>query len=268
MQWTASQKTKKVKAVEIQPKPRAIKAKNTVATNKVENNTSKIVEIPHQKWTGEPIRGAAVLPTGVRDGASVKIASNHFVTDDHTVKFKLDIENHTNQKLELVETGVHSRVHRSSGKWGKKIPQRVFPGKRESLFGRKSSVKATGVAGTISWKIGNGDCAVVMFSLPYDFNLYSNWLSVGIMKESDVQGGGSELFDKMYNEEGNFTRGQFYTDPPKPIEFKSGSYKIVGVMGTTHEPEIKIQIFAVQKEKAPKALKTDEGSSSDSSDSE
>ena len=48
---------KKVKAVEIQPKPRAIKAKNTVATNKVENNTSKIVEIPHQKWTGEPIRG-------------------------------------------------------------------------------------------------------------------------------------------------------------------------------------------------------------------
>ena len=41
-----------------------------------------------------------------------------------------------------------------------------------------------GVAGTISWKIGNGDCAVVMFSLPYDFNLYSNWMSVGIMKES------------------------------------------------------------------------------------
>ena len=43
----------------------------------------------------------------------------------------------------------------------------------------------TGVSGTISWKIGNGDCAVVMFSLPYDFNLgYSNWMSVGIMKES------------------------------------------------------------------------------------
>ena len=41
------------------------------------------------------------------------------------------------------------------------------------------------MAGTISWKIGNGDCAVVMFSLPFDFNLYpGNWLSVGIMKES------------------------------------------------------------------------------------
>ena len=41
------------------------------------------------------------------------------------------------------------------------------------------------MSGTISWKIGNGDCAVVMFSLPFDFNLgYANWLSVGIMKES------------------------------------------------------------------------------------
>ena len=75
----------------------------------------------------------------------------------------------------------------------------------------------------------------------------------------------------MYNEEGNFTRGQFYgTNPkPKPIEFKSGSYKIVGEMGTDHEAVITIQIF---KEKAPKALKAtglpDEGNSSGSSDSE
>jgi len=197
----------------------------------------------------------------VQDGASVITAYSQFKTDDHSVKFKIDFENHTDQKLELLEK------FELSGEWGE-IPQHINPGKRESSFGRKYSGTATGVAGTVSWKIDNGDCAVVMFSLPYDFNLYSNWLSVGIMKESDVQGGGSELFDKMYNEEGNFTRGQFYTDPPKPIEFKSGSYKIVGVMGTTHEPEIKIQIFAVQKEKAPKALKTDEGSSSDSSDSE
>ena len=40
------------------------------------------------------------------------------------------------------------------------------------------------MAGTYTWKIGNEDFAVVMLSLPYDFNLYSNWLSVGIMKES------------------------------------------------------------------------------------
>ena len=71
----------------------------------------------------------------------------------------------------------------------------------------------------------------------------------------------------MYNKEGNFSRGEFYDDP-KPIEFKSGSYKIVGEMGPTHKSEIKIQIFAEQKEKALKETKTDEGSSSDSSDSD
>merc|ERR1719491_1967681 len=193
---------------------------------------------------------SAVLPTGIReDGASVSVASHLFEIDTHTVKFKIHIENHTDQQLELVDK------FKGSGECGE-IPQSVFPGNRESLFGRKFSGTARGVAGTISWKIGNGDCAVVMFSLPYDSNLYSNWLSVGIMKEKfcnplfslgEVQGGGSELFDKMYNQEGNFTRGQFYDDP-KPIEFKSGSYKIVGEMGTTHEAEIKIQIFAEQKE--------------------
>jgi len=177
----------------------------------------------------------------VQDGASVITAYSQFKTDDHSVKFKIDFENHTDQKLELLEK------FELSGEWGE-IPQHIDPGKRESSFGRKYSGTATGVAGTVSWKIENGDCAVVMFSLPFDFNLYSNWLSVGIMKESEVKG--HPLFDKMYSgKESNFTRGQFYSNP-KPIEFKNGSYKIVGEMGTTHEAKIKIQIFDEQKEKA------------------
>ena len=53
---------KKVKAVEIAPKPRAIEAFNTVARRedgsvKVENNISQIGEIKHKNWIGEPIRG-------------------------------------------------------------------------------------------------------------------------------------------------------------------------------------------------------------------
>ena len=75
----------------------------------------------------------------------------------------------------------------------------------------------------------------------------------------------------MYNEKGNFTRGQFkeiQNQDPKPIEFKSGSYKIVGEMGTAHKAEIKIQIFAEKKEKTLKETKAVEGNSSDSSDSD
>ena len=79
----------------------------------------------------------AVLPIGVQDGASVSIASKDFKNDDHSVKFKIDIENHTNQKLELLD------IFKLSGEW-EKIPQHVFPGKKESSFGRKSSGTATG----------------------------------------------------------------------------------------------------------------------------
>ena len=69
------------------------------------------------------------------------------------------------------------------------------------------------------------------------YDRYNSLFSLG-----EVQGGGSELFDKMYGGAGNFTRGQFYYHS-NPIEFKSGSYKIVGEMGKTHESEIKIQIL-------------------------
>ena len=57
----------------------------------------------------------------------------------------------------------------------------------------------------------------------------------------------------MYSgKESNFTRGQFYSNP-KPIEFKSGSYKIVGQMETTHAAKIKIQIFEFEILKQTKA---------------
>ena len=80
---------------------------------------------------------AVLLPIEVQDGASVKTASNHFETDDHSVKFKIDFENHTDQKLELLEK------FELSGEWGE-IPQHIDPGKRESSFGRKYSGTATG----------------------------------------------------------------------------------------------------------------------------
>jgi hypothetical protein len=201
----------------------------------------------------------------IEDGPSVSVASNLFELDDHSVKLLIHIENHTDQELELVE---HFKLPGSEGEWGVLggtnmggvFPKSILPGKRESSFGRKTSDTATGCAGTVSWKIDDDYCAVVMFSLPYNFDFYSNWLSVGIMKKREVEyKGGNGLFDHMYNdEEDRFKRGQFYHHE-NPIEYKRGSYKIVGEMGKTHEAEIKIQIFAEQKEKALKQTKANEG---------
>ena len=68
----------------------------------------------------------------------------------------------------------------------------------------------------------------------------TNFLFLG-----EFQRGGIDLLKKMYNKEGSFKRGQFYKNPV-PIEFKSGSYRIKGKMGTTHKAEIQIQIFNEQ----------------------
>ena len=80
------------------------------------------------------------MATGVQDGASVSFASNWFKNDTHSVKFKIDFENHTDQELELVD---QFKLPGSEGEWGE-IPQSILPGKRESSFGRKTSDTATG----------------------------------------------------------------------------------------------------------------------------
>ena len=77
------------------------------------------------------------MAKSLQDGHSVSVAENLFELDTHTVKLKIHIENHTDQELELVDK------FKSAGEWGE-IPQRVSPGKKESLFCRKTSDTATG----------------------------------------------------------------------------------------------------------------------------
>ena len=76
----------------------------------------------------------------MEDGPSVSVASNLFANDTHSVKFKIHIENHTDQKLEFVD---HFKLPGSEGECGE-IPQSILPGKRESTFGRKTSDSASG----------------------------------------------------------------------------------------------------------------------------
>jgi hypothetical protein len=106
-------------------------------------------------------------------------------------------------------------------------------------LGHKTDGTATGSAGTVSWKLGEtGKMLVVMYSLPFNFDFYSNWLGIGIFKEEDT----SEYFNKMYYEsEIDFKRKEFYYDTDAVV-FDDGTFTVNATMGTTHKSEIHIYL--------------------------
>lgn len=82
-----------------------------------------------------------------------------------------------------------------------------------SAMFNKTTGAATGAVGVLTYDLYNpnyGDCSYVlaiMYSVPFDRNLYSNWFAVGVFSrgvECDYN-----LYDSMYNNsEYNFVRGQ------------------------------------------------------------
>ena len=64
------------------------------------------------------------------------------------------------------------------------------------MSGHKTGNTAKGAVGCQGWKIGGtGKVLAVMYSIPYDHNLHSNWCGVGIFDDGE-----SFSFKKMYYE--------------------------------------------------------------------
>ena len=107
------------------------------------------------------------------------------------------------------------------------------------MAGHKTKDTATGCVGTVSWVLGDtGKMLVVMYSAPYDHNLYSNWLAVGIFKEGPTD----QHYQRMYNEhESHFKRKEFYYNTDK-VEYSNGQFKVTGSMGTSHHPSINVPL--------------------------
>lgn len=71
--------------------------------------------------------------------------------------------------------------------------------------------KATGAVGVLTYELfdmRNHTCKevmAVMFSVPFDYNFYQNWVAVGVFEHT--QACDEKLYDQMYNKKhANFTR--------------------------------------------------------------
>lgn len=97
---------------------------------------------------------------------------------------------------------IFKRVYLNSGNCHSPPQPTVRPLKTEVCNFSKTSAKASGAVGVLTYDLfernskGAKESIAIMFSVPYDYNLYQNWVAVGIYdkdKECD-----ESLYKEMY----------------------------------------------------------------------
>ena len=234
--------------------------------------------------TGKNASFIGDISSVILPGSSVADTISSFQSMDYSVKYKVEIENFSDQPLELVRSEIHS------GYLHNPPPPVIMPGKKESYSAHKGS-GATGAIGTVGYRIGGSNNVVaISISCPYNFNLASNTLAVGIyqwntdkinqMTENyiynkmqipkiypgkEVNKGESltlkETTKKLLEQpksrywagmkrklKGSYVpveRKDFYYDAiPIQANDEAGKYLILGTMGTNHKPTVRISLFS------------------------
>ena len=127
------------------------------------------------------------------------------------------------------------------------LPRNIEPGTKEIMVARKTRFTATGSYGTVSWLVdvnGQRQRIVVMWSVPYDYNWYSNWLAVGITNTVTHPAGGL-WYDNMYNRDdtpnNDFNRKKFRNNLDDLV-FNLGRFEIVARMGNGHKTQVTVEV--------------------------
>jgi hypothetical protein len=104
------------------------------------------------------------------------------------------------------------RFHLISGGCLKPLPFEINPVTRDNAVFAKTGNTARGSVGVFTYDLSlNGSDSTkkmaVMFSVPYDFNLYSNWHAVGVFDSNQICD--YELYSEMYyKDNSDFVRGK------------------------------------------------------------
>ncbi|XP_044037708.1 conoporin-Cn1-like [Siniperca chuatsi] len=130
-----------------------------------------------------------------------------------------------------------------SGSCAKAFPPTLGPSESGSSLFIKTTRAACGSVGVLTYDLQNESTKkcdgkmAIMFSVPYDFNAFSNWYAVGVFDENKVCD--SSLFKEMYyNTENGFVRGQAKHGG---LTYKGEAVTIRATMSDSCTPVIKIQ---------------------------
>ncbi|XP_035533249.1 DELTA-thalatoxin-Avl1a-like [Morone saxatilis] len=131
-----------------------------------------------------------------------------------------------------------------SGFCEKPMPPTISPSESGSALFIKTPKTACGSVGVLTYDLQKGSTQqydgklAIMFSNPYDFNLYSNWFAVGIFdmnKQCD-----ENLYKEMYNKpEKKFVRGKA---KDLSLTHKGETVTVRATMSDSYTPVIKVQV--------------------------
>ncbi|KAM3599069.1 uncharacterized protein V6R79_026272 [Siganus canaliculatus] len=179
------------------------------------------------------------------------VTINATMSDSYTAVIKLEAEDSLSThrqctldfKNESTSTLLNPSVFIESGICEDPLPPSLGPSESGSALFKKTPYAATGDVGVLTYDLKNAsgelmqEKMAVMFSNPYDFNLYSNWFAVGFFDRSRVCD--YSLYDEMYNgSETTFVRGK----AGRSLIYKGQHVTINASMSDTYTPVIKLEV--------------------------
>uniref|UniRef100_W4VS02 Conoporin 5 n=1 Tax=Conus geographus TaxID=6491 RepID=W4VS02_CONGE len=180
------------------------------------------------------IASSIVTPgTSLTGGLLKDLADNSY-----RVTCAIQVENWTKFTLKVPKLMLRHGAHTTS-------PVVIEPGKREAFAVRKTAYAATGVSGTVSWEVkGNRRRFVIMWSAPYNLDIYSNWLGMGMTREGLVDVAPKNVWFKQmyYNDNSDdltFERKKFYKNLDTFL-YSNKKFEAEGDMTNSHHALVRV----------------------------
>uniref|UniRef100_A0A672G299 DELTA-sagatoxin-Srs1a n=1 Tax=Salarias fasciatus TaxID=181472 RepID=A0A672G299_SALFA len=136
------------------------------------------------------------------------------------------------------------RWYTHSGSCASPFPPTIRSHGVESALFMKTPNTACGSIGVVTYDLLNNDSnqttekIALMFSNPYDFNLYSNWYAVGVFDMS------KECDENLYNEMYQGTSDSFIRSKAdgKVLSYRGSQVTIKATMSDAYQPVMKVEL--------------------------